>query len=48
MKTNDTNSIEENVQEQAPQNNGGNQYGGGYYSDPFSFFDYFFGNRFGY
>jgi serine protease Do len=36
------------VQQQAPQNNGGNQYGGGYYSDPFSFFDYFFGNRFGY
>jgi len=37
-----------NTQEQVPQNNGGNQYGGGYYNDPFSFFDYFFGNRFGY
>jgi len=34
--------------QQPPQNSGGNQYGNGYYSDPFSFFDYFFGNRFGY
>ena len=35
-------------QEQVPQNGSGNQYGNGYYSDPFSFFDYFFGNAFGY
>jgi serine protease Do len=34
--------------QQPAQNQGGNQYGGGYYSDPFSFFDYFFGNPFGY
>ena len=33
------------VQEQRPS--GGNQYGGGY-SNPYNFFDYFFGNRFGY